>query len=246
MLEVKNLTVYYDKAIIIREVSIKVATGEMIGIVGPNGAGKTTLLRAITGLVRWDQYRFKWQKNITMQGIVLFNGERIDMLLPHKIAQMGLTHCPERRRLFGEMTVKENLKAGAYLCKDKKQVEENLKKVYELFPALKTMENRVAKTLSGGEQQMLAIGRALMINPKLLCIDEPSIGLAPKVRRTVFEELKEIHRSGVTIILVEQDVKSTFKITDRNYVISQGRIIAEGTAEELLKDETIRQAYLGL
>ena len=248
LLEVKDLTVSYDTAMILNEVSLGVNAGELVGVVGPNGAGKTTLLRAITGLVKWDQYRLRGTRyeDITIRGAIKFEGERIDDLQPHEIAKRGLIHCPERRRPFREMTVTENLKAGAYLCKGKKEVEDNLEKIYELFPVLKEMGNRIAGKLSGGEQQMLAIGRALMFKPKLLCIDEPSLGLAPMLKRSVFERVKEIQRSGVTILLVEQDVRSTFSLANRNYVLSKGRVIAEGKGEELLKDEIIRKTYLGL
>ena len=245
LLEVKDLTVYYDTALVLNEVSMEVDAGEFVGVVGPNGAGKTTLLRAISGLVNWQKDTLRGTRyDITIEGTIIFDGKRIDKLQPHKIVERGLIHCPERRRPFREMTVKENLEAGAYLFKDTK--EENLEMVYELFPVLKQRENQISGTLSGGEQQMLAIGRALMSQPKLLCIDEPSTGLAPKIKKTVFECIREIQRKEVTILLAEQDVSLAFSLANRNYVISAGRVVAEGTKEKLLKDESIRKAYLGI
>lgn len=245
LLEVKDLKVYYDTALVLNEVSIKVEAGKFIGVVGPNGAGKSTLLRTISGLVKWQKDMLKGTKfDITIEGTVKFDGKRIDTLLPHEIVEKGLIHCPERRRPFREMTVKENLEAGAYLFKD--QMNNNLEIVYELFPVLKERTNQISGTLSGGEQQMLAIGRALMSQPKLLCIDEPSTGLAPMLKKTVFERIRDIQKKGVTILLAEQDVSSTFSLAHRNYVLSAGKVVAEGTKEDLLKDESIRKAYLGI
>jgi len=227
---------------------MRVDAGELVSVVGPNGAGKTTLLRAITGLVRWekDVMRRARAGDITIEGSVQFAGERIDKLPAHDIAKRGLIHCPERRRPFREMTVTENLKAGGYLCKERREVQRRLEMVYQLFPVLKERGNQISGTLSGGEQQMLAIGRALMFQPKLLCIDEPLMGLAPMLKRDLLERIQEIQRSGITVLLVEQDVSSAFRLASRNYVLSHGRVIAEGTSEELLKDETIRKTYLGL
>ncbi|MFQ6123794.1 MAG: ABC transporter ATP-binding protein [Candidatus Heimdallarchaeota archaeon] len=245
LLEVKDLTVYYDTALVLNQVSIKVDVESFIGVVGPNGAGKSTLLRAISGLVKWYKDMMRGTRfDITIEGTVKFDGERIDTLQPHKIVERGLIHCPERRRPFREMTVKENLEVGAYLYKN--QMNENLELVYELFPVLQEREKQIAGTLSGGEQQMLAIGRALMSQPKLLCIDEPSTGLAPMLKKTVFERIKDIQKKGVTILLAEQDVNSTLRLADRNYVLSAGKVVAEGTKDELLKDESIRKAYLGI
>jgi len=227
---------------------MRVDAGELVSVVGPNGAGKTTLLRAITGLVRWekDVMRRARAGDITIEGSVQFAGERIDKLPAHDIAKRGLIHCPERRRPFREMTVTENLKAGGYLCNERREVQRRLEMVYQLFPVLKERGNQISGTLSGGEQQMLAIGRALMFQPKLLCIDEPLMGLAPMLKRDLLERIKEIQCSGITVLLVEQDVSSAFGLASRNYVLSHGRVIAEGTSEELLKDETIRKTYLGL
>jgi len=248
MLEVSNLTVCFDKAMIINDLSFHVNAGELVSLVGPNGAGKSTLLRAITGIVSWEKkvLRGTIGGNITFEGKVMFEGEKIDNIPAHQIVKRGLIHCPERRRPFTEMTVLENLYAGAYLVKDKKEVREHIEQVYELFPRLKERSKQISGTLSGGEQQMLAIGRALMYKPKLLCIDEPSTGLAPILRSEVFEKIVKIRDMGITILLIEQEVDSVFKMATRNYVLSSGKIIAEGSGEELLKDEGLRKTYLGL
>jgi branched-chain amino acid transport system ATP-binding protein len=248
LLEVSHLTVCYEKAMLINDLSMGVDGGELVSLVGPNGAGKSTLLRSITGLVLWEKRvkRRSAQGEITIRGEVLFDGERIDRMPAHEIVKRGLIHCPERRRPFREMTVRDNLFAGSYLLKDKRQVQDNLKKVHDLFPILKGRFNQISGTLSGGEQQMLAIGRAIMSIPKLLCIDEPSTGLAPIMRREVFEKIREISELGITVLLVEQEVSTVFKIATRNYVLSSGKIIAEGSGEQLLQDEVIRRTYLGL
>jgi len=248
LLEVSHLTVSYDKAMLINDLSMGVDSGELVSLVGPNGAGKSTLLRSITGLVSWEK-RVKKRSTggeITIKGEVTFAGERIDRIPAHEIVKRGLIHCPERRRPFREMSVMDNLLAGSYLLKDKRQVEDNLKRVYELFPILQGRFNQISGTLSGGEQQMLAIGRAIMSIPKLLCIDEPSTGLAPIMRREVFQKIKEISGLGITVLLVEQEVSTVFKMASRNYVLSSGKIIAEGSGEQLLQDEVIRKTYLGL
>jgi branched-chain amino acid transport system ATP-binding protein len=248
LLKVSNLTVCYDKAMIINDLSMGVDTGELVSLVGPNGAGKSTLLKAITGLVAWEREitRRSGGEDITLKGTVTFDGERIDQIPAHEIVKRGLIHCPERRRPFREMTVLDNLRAGAYLLKDRNEAAENLRQVYELFPVLEARARQISGTLSGGEQQMLAIGRALMSEPKLLCIDEPSTGLAPKLRAEVFEKIGEISDLGITVLLVEQEVSTVFKMTSRNYVLSSGKIIAEGTGYQLLEDEIIRKTYLGL
>ena len=224
LLEVANLMVWYDRALLINDLSMGVDTGELVSLVGPNGAGKSTLLRAITGLVAWEREitRRSAGEDITLKGTVTFNGERIDQIPAHEIVKRGLIHCPERRRPFREMTVLENLHAGAYLVKDKKETLENLKQVYELFPILESRVRQVSGTLSGGEQQMLAIGRALMSEPKLLCIDEPSTGLAPIPRVEVFDKIAAIRKLGITILLVEQEVSTVFRMASRNYVLSSG------------------------
>ncbi|NWF93967.1 MAG: ABC transporter ATP-binding protein [Syntrophaceae bacterium] len=233
---------------LLNHLSMGVETGELVSLVGPNGAGKSTLLRAITGLVAWEKEitRRSTHGDIVLEGTVTFNGERIDQIPAHEIVKRGLILCPERRRPFREMTVLDNLMAGSYLLKDRDEIQDNLKKVYELFPVLKDRSNQISGTLSGGEQQMLAIGRALMSRPKLLCIDEPSTGLAPILRSEVFQKIEEISKLGITVLLVEQDVSTVFKMTSRNYVLSSGKIIAEGTGEQLLQDEVLRKTYLGL
>jgi branched-chain amino acid transport system ATP-binding protein len=248
LLDVANLTVSYDKAMLINDLSMGVDTGELVGLVGPNGAGKSTLLRAITGLVAWEREitRRSSHGDITIKGTVTFDGERIDQVPAHEITQRGLIHCPERRRPFREMTVLDNLLAGAYLMKDKQKIRDNLGKVYDLFPVLENRSKQISGTLSGGEQQMLAIGRSMMSEPKLLCIDEPSTGLAPKLRTEVFQKIEEISGLGITLLLIEQEVSAVFKLAARNYVLSSGKIIAQGTGAKLLEDEVIRKTYLGL
>jgi branched-chain amino acid transport system ATP-binding protein len=248
LLEVDHLTVCYDKAMLINNLSMGIETGELVSLVGPNGAGKSTLLRAITGLVAWEREitRRSTGGDVVIEGKVTFDGERIDLIPAHEIVKRGLIHCPERRRPFREMTVLDNLLAGAYLLKEENEIQDNLDKVHQLFPVLQGRSNQISGTLSGGEQQMLAIGRALMSRPKLLCIDEPSTGLAPILRKEVFEKIGEISHTGITVLLVEQDVSSVFKMATRNYVLSSGKIIAEGTGDQLLQDEVIRKTYLGL
>jgi branched-chain amino acid transport system ATP-binding protein len=249
LLEAKNVTVRYDTAMVLDDASLKVEKGELVSLVGPNGAGKSTLLRAIAGLIKWEKEVSKGTRkaDITFDGIIEFEGERIDKLSASEIANRGLLLCPERGRPFVEMTVKDNLLAGAYLVKDKKEINSSLEKVYELFPRLKERANQISGTLSGGERQMLAIGRALMRHPKFMLVDEPSSGLAPKLKQDLFKRVEEIyHELGVTILLAEQDVSFAFDLSVRNYVMSRGHIIAQGTAAELLKDETIRKTYLGL
>lgn len=248
LLEVQGLTICYATAMLLNDLSLAVDDGELVSLVGPNGAGKSTLLRAITGLVRWERSIMKGTRagDISMEGEVRFAGERIDTLAAHEIVKRGLIHCPERARVFSEMTVTDNLKAGAYLCRDRREASENLSRVYDLFPVLKDRGGQLAGTLSGGERLILSIGRALMVRPRLLCIDEPSTGLSTKLKVELFERVAEIKRSGIAVLLVEQDVSSAFELAGRSYVLSHGKIIAEGTGEELLRDETIRKTYLGL
>lgn len=233
---------------LLNKISMNVEEGELVSMVGPNGAGKSTLLRAITGLVAWEREirRRSTRGDVSIEGSVVFNGERLNLIPAHEIVKRGLIHCPERRRPFREMTVLENLLVGAYLMKVREEIRENLEKVYQLFPVLKGRSAQTSGTLSGGEQQMLAIGRALMSQPKLLCIDEPSTGLAPMLREEVFKKIAEVRNLGITILLVEQEVSTVFKMASRNYVLSSGKIIAEGHGDELLRDEVIRKTYLGL
>lgn len=244
MLEVKDLTVHYDGAIALNRVNLKVKEGELVGLVGPNGAGKTTLLKSISGILREVEVRRKEKPSMT--GTITFRGQRIDNLKPWQITKLGIIHCPERRRLFPEMTVLENLEMGAYMRKDKEQVEEDLSRVYELFPVLKERSGQMAQTLSGGEQQMLAIARALMGKPKVLLIDEPTLGLAPVLKERLLDTLIKIWKAGITILLVEQDIALTLDIAERVYVLAHGRIVAHGTKNDLMKDTDIREVYLGL
>ena len=248
LLEIAHLNVRYEKAVLINDLSLSVEAGELVSLVGPNGAGKSTTLRAISGLVAWEREikRRSTGSEIALEGSVTFNGERIDQIPAHEIVRRGLVLCPERRRPFREITVLENLLAGAYLQKDRKKRSDTLDKVYALFPLLQQRSRQIAGTLSGGEQQMLAIGRAFMSDPKLLCIDEPSTGLAPLIRQEVFDKISEISRLGITILLVEQEVGSVFQMAHRNYVLSSGKIIAQGTGRQLLADEVLRKTYLGL
>jgi len=241
LLEVKDLSVHFDGALALNGVSLRVEDGEFVSVVGPNGAGKTTLLRAISGLVE-SEIGMKAR----VSGTITFDGERIGKLKPYKIVKRGIVHCPERRRPFSEMTILENLEMGAYLRKDKEEIAKDLEKCFELFPELRGRGDQMSGTLSGGEQQMLAIARALMSKPKLLLIDEPSLGLAPMLKDKVFKRIKEIQRSGVTILLVEQDVSVALDLSDRIYVIAHGRIATEGTREELMKDRDVREIYLGI
>lgn len=246
--KVSNLTVLYDRAMVLNEVGFQVEFGEMVSLVGPNGAGKTTILRAIAGLIKWEYDTLKGTVlgKITLEGSVIFDGQEMIRLPAHEIAKRGLILCPERGRPFQEMSVLENLKAGAYYTKTRKVFEDNLEKVYQLFPVLRARKNQVSGTLSGGERTMLSIGRALMSQAKLLLIDEPSVGLAPKVKEDLFDRIRDIHGLGITILLTEQDISFAFDLAKNNYVLSRGKIIAEGVGEELLKDELIRKTYLGL
>jgi branched-chain amino acid transport system ATP-binding protein len=247
LLEVKGLLVRYDKAVLLNGVSLRVDEGEFVGLVGPNGAGKSTLLRAISGMVRFEE-RMKrgGDGEIVLEGEVWFKGERIDGLAAHEIRLRGLVHCPERRRPFRELTVEENLLAGAYLSRSASERQRSLDRAYALFPRLAERKSQVSGKLSGGEQQMLATARALMYEAKLLAIDEPSLGLAPRVREELFAAVAKIHAQGTPVLLVEQEVAQVFRMARRNYVLSQGRIVAEGTAEQMMADETLRAGYLGL
>jgi branched-chain amino acid transport system ATP-binding protein len=247
LLEVRNLSVRYDKAQILNGVSLAVEEREFVGLVGPNGAGKSTLLRAISGLVRFEE-RMKrgTHGDIVLEGEVRFAGERIDGLAAHEIRTRGLVHCPERRRPFKELTVLENLLAGAFLSRNAAETERRLQHCFALFPRLAERKAQIAGTLSGGEQQMLATARALMYEARLLAIDEPSLGLAPRIREELFAAIAKIHAEGVPVLLVEQEVGQVFRMARRSYVLSQGRIIAAGSAQSLMADETLRAGYLGL
>lgn len=244
MLEVNNLTVQYDGAMALNDVSINVEKGEFVSVVGPNGAGKSTLLKSISGIL--GQFQRGRSERAKVSGTILFEKERINKLGPSNIVKKGIIHCPERRRLFPEMSVLENLMMGSYLRKDKDQIKKDVQQAYQLFPVLKEREGQMAQTLSGGEQQMLAIGRALMSKPRLLTIDEPSLGLAPLLKKKVFDSIREVWSSGITILLVEQDASIALSLANRAYVITHGRIAAQGTREELMKKEDIREMYIGI
>ena len=247
LLEVSGLSVRYDKAQLLNAVSLSVDEGELVGVVGPNGAGKSTMLRAISGLVQWEaQTKRGTTGDIVVEGSIRFDGEPIEGMPAHEIRRVGLVLCPERRRPFRELTVLENLLAGGYLAGSKAEQLQNLERCYQLFPRLKERRDQVAGTLSGGEQQMLSTARALMFKAKLLCIDEPSLGLAPKIRQELFAAIRRIHQSGIPVLLVEQEVSTVFQMADRNYVLSQGKIIAEGSGKQLMADESLRAGYLGL
>jgi branched-chain amino acid transport system ATP-binding protein len=247
LLEVRNLSVRYDRAQILNGLSLDVAEGEFVGVVGPNGAGKSTLLRAISGLVGFERRMKRGiDGDIALEGEVRFAGERIDALPAHEIRRRGLVHCPERRRPFRELTVQENLLAGAFLSSDKVATQRRLEHAFALFPRLAERRGQISGTLSGGEQQMLATARALMFDAKLLAIDEPSLGLAPRIRHELFAAIGRIHAEGVPVLLVEQEVAQVFRMASRSYVLSQGRILAQGTGASLMADETLRAGYLGL
>ena len=234
MLKVSNLNVFYGKAQALHDVSLQVNEKEIVALVGANGAGKTTLLNTISGLLR------------PASGTVEFLGQRIDKLPPHKIVRLGICQIPEGRKLFSDMTVRENLEMGAYFSEAWRRRSETLEQVYEIFPALKERRGQPAKKLSGGERQMVAIGRGLMSTPKLCMFDEPSYGLAPKLFSEVLEVIKRLREQGITILLVEQNVRHTLEIADRAYVLENGHIVLEGTGKELLQNEQVKRAYLGL
>ena len=233
MLKVDNIQVYYGMINAIKGVSFEVNEGEVIALIGANGAGKTTILHTITGLVA------------PKSGHVYFEGKDLTKIPAHKIVYLGMAHVPEGRRIFQQLTVYENLKLGAFSITDKVQIEKNLNYVYMHFPRLAERKNQVAGTLSGGEQQMLAMGRALMSNPKIILMDEPSMGLSPLLVNEIFKIISEVSKDGTTVLLVEQNVKKALSIADRAYVLETGNIVMEGKASELLDDPRIREAYLG-
>ena len=233
MLEVKDLEVYYGMIQAIKGISFHVDQGEVIALIGANGAGKTTTLHTVTGLLS------------AKRGSILFEGKDITKVPAHKIVAMGMAHVPEGRRVFAQLSVLQNLKMGAYTRKDKEEIENTLKMVYERFPRLEERQNQMAGTLSGGEQQMLAMGRALMSHPKIILMDEPSMGLSPIFVNEIFDIIKEVSKSGTTVLLVEQNAKKALAIADRAYVLETGKIALEGKADVLLNDDSIKKAYLG-
>ncbi|MFX1446589.1 MAG: ABC transporter ATP-binding protein [Promethearchaeota archaeon] len=230
----KKIYHYYEKARALEEINLKIEEGALDAVIGPNGAGKSTLLRVISGLEEPDR------------GKVEFLGERIDEMKAYKIANKGIAHCPERRRLFYDMTVMENIEMGAYALKDKKKFNELLEFVFELFPRLRERKKQRAGTLSGGEQQMLAIARAIVANPKLLLLDEPSLGLAPKIKDKIFEAINQIKREGTTTLLVEQDAVLAMDVAENIHLLEEGKIEMRGTKEELEKEPRIKTVYLGI
>jgi branched-chain amino acid transport system ATP-binding protein len=234
MLKVKNLNVGYDSVPVVFDVSFEVKEGELVSIVGSNGAGKTTILKTLSGLLK------------PLSGEIEFLGRRIDRMPAHEIVKCGIAHVPEGRHVFGKMTVLDNLLLGAYTLENQEEIINRLKEVYEIFPRLKERESQKAETLSGGEQQMLAIARGLMSKPKLLMVDEMSLGLMPILVDRVMEILKEISRQGLTVLLVEQKVQEALEMADRGYVLQTGRIIAEGTGKELLESDMVKKAYMGM
>jgi len=234
MLEVKKICVSYLGVPVIRDVSFKVEEGQMVSIVGSNGAGKSTILKTISGLLR------------PLSGEITFKGKRIDPLPPFEITAAGVSHIPEGRRIFGKLSVLDNLLVGAHTRDSKSEVQESLEEMYKLFPILKDRRDQMGETLSGGEQQMLAIARGLMAKPRLMMLDEPSLGLMPSLSVKVIEVLKRISSNGTTILLVEQKVRDALELADRAYVLQTGVIVQEGTGSDLLKSDTIRKAYLGM
>ncbi len=232
-LELKDLRVNYGNVEALHAINIVVNKGEIVTILGANGAGKTTTLLSISGLLK------------PVSGSITFEGETISTLASHEIVKRGITQSPEGRRVFGTMTVLENLELGAYTCKDRTRVGETLKWIYDLFPRLKERQFQLAGTLSGGEQQMLAIGRALMGEPKVLLLDEPSLGLAPILVQSIFDTVRAINKTGMTVILVEQNARAALKLATRGYVMEVGRVVLEDKAQNLLANPEVQNAYLG-
>ncbi len=233
MLEVKDLQVYYGMIHAIKGVSFHVNEGEIIALIGANGAGKTTILHTITGLLA------------PKGGQVMFEGKDITKTPAHKIVELGMAHVPEGRRVFAQLSVYQNLKMGAYTRSDKNEIEESLEMVYKRFPRLEERKNQMAGTLSGGEQQMLAMGRALMSKPRIILMDEPSMGLSPILVNEIFDIIQSVSASGTTVLLVEQNAKKALAIADRAYVLETGKISLDGNAKDLLNDDSIKKAYLG-
>ena len=233
MLEIKDLEVFYGMIQAIKGVSFEVNEGEVIALIGANGAGKTTILHTITGLLT------------PKKGQVIFEGQDITKVPAHKIVSLGMAHVPEGRRVFSHLSVYQNLKMGAYTRKDKDEIEKTLETVYKRFPRLEERKNQIAGTLSGGEQQMLAMGRALMSHPRIILMDEPSMGLSPILVNEIFDIIQSVSASGTTVLLVEQNAKKALSIADRAYVLETGNIVMSGDATELMNDDSIKKAYLG-
>ena len=233
LLEVQDIQVYYGMIQALKGVSFSVNEGEVIALIGANGAGKTTTLHTVTGLLR------------AKSGHIIYDGQDITKVPPHKIVTMGMAHVPEGRRVFANMTVLQNLKMGAFTRSDKNEIDATIEKVYKRLPRLKERQNQTAGTLSGGEQQMLAMGRALMSKPKIVLLDEPSMGLSPILVNEIFDIIQALNEAGTTVLLVEQNAKKALAIADRAYVLETGRIVQSGDADALMHDESIQKAYLG-
>lgn len=233
MLEVKDLSVYYGVIQALKGISFEVEEGDVIALIGANGAGKTTTLHALTGLIP------------VKSGSIVFEGKDITKVPGYKLVSMGIAHVPEGRRVFAQLTVLQNLKMGAYTRNNKQESEETIQKIYKRFPRLEERKNQLAGTLSGGEQQMLAVGRALMGKPKMILMDEPSMGLSPLLVKEIFAIIREVNKQGITILLVEQNAKMALAISDRAYVLETGTITLSGDAQELLNDTRVKKAYLG-
>ena len=233
MLEVENIHTFYGHIHALKDVSLMVEKGEIVTLIGANGAGKSTTLKTISGLLR------------PRQGSIRLEGEDLTHYPPHEIVAKGVVQVPEGRRIFGRLTVLENLEMGAFACTDRRLIRANLKRVFTLFPRLEERSNQVGGTLSGGEQQMLATGRALMANPRVLLMDEPSMGLAPVLVDSIFETIQQLHASGTTILLVEQNARMALQVASRGYILQSGAVVLCDTAENLRTNEMVRQAYLG-
>lgn len=233
LLEVKDLEVYYGVIQALKGISFEVNEGEIVTLIGANGAGKTTTMQSVMGLIP------------AKHGSVIYNGQEITKMPCHKIVHLGMAQVPEGRRVFQELTVYENLLMGAYSQTDKAQIKKDIEDIYEKFPRLSERRSQIAGTLSGGEQQMLAMGRAMMCHPKLLMLDEPSMGLSPLLVDQVFDIIKDFHANGTTVLLVEQNAGKSLAISDRAYVLENGRIVLSGTGEELMQSEEVKKAYLG-
>ena len=234
LLSVENVTAGYGKAQVLKKVNISLEKGEIVALIGANGAGKTTALRCIAGIIK------PWE------GTIKFNNQKIDALEPYEIVSLGISYCPEGRDIFANLSVYENLKVGGYLIKDRREFKSNLNRIYELFSRLQERRNQIAGSLSGGEQQMLAIGRALMSKPSVLFLDEPSLGLAPIIVESIFEVIQQINSSGTSILLVEQNVSLALDLAERAYVLEKGEIKLSGESKDLRESEYVKNSYLGI
>jgi branched-chain amino acid transport system ATP-binding protein len=234
LLSIENVTTGYEKAQVLKKVNISLEKGEIVALIGANGAGKTTSLRCITGIIK------PWE------GTIKFNNQKIDALESYEIVSLGISYCPEGRDIFANLSVYENLKMGGYLIKDRREFKSNLNRIYELFPRLQERCNQIAGSLSGGEQQMLAIGRAFMLKPSVLLLDEPSLGLAPILVESIFKAIQQINSSGTSILLVEQNVSLALELAERAYVLEKGEIKLSGESKDLRESEYVKNSYLGI